>query len=372
MTEADDLAPGGRSGSRIRMFVAIVAGWLVIVLAWSVATHMVSQTGSGGLPLPWRTQVLSLLLDVLPWMLATPSLLRLGGRYPVSRPHVGCHLLIQLLFALVLIPGLEAAGQALNLVLLDLGVPSPAAFIHAVSINTLYALPTYMAVIGIGHAVAWLQHYRIRERQLARMQLNALRTQLNPHFLFNTLNAVTAAGYRDPELADRVLTRLAELLRTSLSFDTRTITLGEEIAFLHGYLEIHQLLLQGRLHVDVHVEPEVWHAQVPPMLLQPLVENAIMHGVATSAGRGEVQVQARRDGAWLRVVIENTRTDASGGREARADRVAGPGLGLRNTRDRLQLLYGDAWSLRLDTGCGVRTALDLRLPLQRGRGDADA
>lgn len=365
--DAANPAHGSRTPARVRVFLAIMAGWLLVALAWSVAVHMVQDRGEH--PISWTAGALSMVLTTLPWMLATPWMLRLGERFPVSRPHLTRNILIHLVFAMLLIPGLEAMGEALELALLAPADRSWDIFVHALTINALFAVPTYVAVIGIGHAMAWLHRYEVRERELARMQLTALRTQLNPHFLFNTLNAVTAAGYRDPALADHILTRLAELLRASLAFEAKTIPLSEEVAFLRGYLEIHQLLLEGQLDLDLRVQPGIWHAQIPPMLLQPLVENAIMHGAVACEGHGMVRIEARCEDDRLRVLIENDLPNTAAP-PTRRHVPPSQGIGLRNTRDRLRVLYGRAWSLVLETTDGGRAVLDLRIPLRREWSDS--
>ena len=158
-----------------------------------------------------------------------------------------------------------------------MGAPaSPFSFIalRATIIVTCYGVPTYIAVAGIAQALAYFERYRARERLLAHAELRALQAQLNPHFLFNTLNAISAIGYRDPELADRALTHLSQLLRTTLDQGEgeAEITLDEEVAFAREFLELYAIIMPGRLHVTWELEPGVGEVLVPRMLLQPLVE----------------------------------------------------------------------------------------------------
>lgn len=209
------------------------------------------------------------------------------------------------------------------------------------AITTLYSVPTYIAVAGIGQALAYFERYRIRERQLARAELRALEAQLNPHFLFNALNAISALGYRDPSLADRALSHLSELLRLALEQRPQELPLRDEIGFVQTYLELYTIIMPGQVSVDWSVEQAAWDAAVPTMLLQPLVENAIVHGIAKLTSGGNLSFEANRVDDHLRVVIRN---------DAPQDQptLAGTGIGLANLRERLRVLYGGAAHLSLE------------------------
>lgn len=343
--------------------LVVIAGWLLIAITWSTSMHLASEMVDKQ-PHTWLQDFAYLLAGISPWVLATPLILWLGDRYSISRPHLVRNFVLQLLAAVSLIALLETAGLILNHIDYFIQkVKFPPHFFHLLAINSLFAIPTYGAVIGIGHAIAWFRKYKVQERRLAQVQLTALRTQLNPHFLFNTLNAVTAAGYRDPVLSDRILTRLAELLRASLACDQQVVPLSEEIAFLKAYIEIHQMLVTYRLRFEVHVQPGIWHADVPPMLLQPLVENAIIHGADASGGGATVKLVAERRQNRLRLTIENDvnskACDAPIG-EKRLMR----GNGLRITRDRLQVLYGSAHSFTFHCVNDHRAVANIEIPFQ--------
>lgn len=348
--------------------LVVIAGWLLIAITWSTSMHLASEMVDKPSH-SWLQDFAYLLAGIVPWVLATPLILWLGDRYSISRPHLVRNFVLQLFAAVFLIALLETAGLLLNHIdYLVQKLKIPPHFFNLLAINSLFAIPTYGAVIGIGHAIAWFRKYRIQERRLAQVQLTALRTQLNPHFLFNTLNAVTAAGYRDPALSDRILTRLAELLRASLACDQQMVPLSEEIAFLKAYIEIHQLLVTYRLGFEVHVQPGIWHADVPPMLLQPLVENAIIHGADAGGSCGAtVKLVVQRSRDRLRVTIENgirheAYTPPLG--ENRFTR----GNGLRITRDRLQVLYGNAHSFTFECINGHRAVANIEIPFQEAAG----
>ena len=197
-------------------------------------------------------------------------------------------------------------------------------------------------IIGVAHAIIYAERERRRqqhaqelETQLANARLHALSSQLNPHFLFNTLNSIAEMVHRDAEVADRMLMALAALLRHSLdSGQAREVTLGEELELLEHYVSIEQMRLGPRLHFDCDVASDALGARVPHLLLQPLVENAIRHAIAPRIAPGSISVRARRAGGRLLMEVEDDG-------DAQADPATkGAGIGLSTTRARLQGLYG--------------------------------
>jgi hypothetical protein len=203
-------------------------------------------------------------------------------------------------------------------------------------------------VFGLGliagvHLFRELKHQKLRSAHLEsawiRARLHALRMQLNPHFLFNTLNAAVAVVHQRPAAAEQMLVRLADLLRRTLrDGESDQVTLEREIEFVRNYLEIQRLRFADRLSFDLDVEPDVERASVPTLLLQPLAENAVIHGMTNEGDRVRVRLSARRDGAALVIDIENNvGTVGSGSR--------GYGIGLGNTRERLTAMYGDRQSV---------------------------
>jgi signal transduction histidine kinase len=204
----------------------------------------------------------------------------------------------------------------------------------------MFYLLVFWLVLGLSQALDFYHKYRERElhaslleAQLAVAQLQVLKMQLQPHFLFNTLNAISALIHRDVDLADRVIARLGELLRTTLDHaGTQEVTLRQELDFIEPYLEIEKARLGPRLTVRIEVEPEVMDALVPNLVLQPLVENAVRHGIAPHAGPGAIEVRAVRDGGLLKLTVrDNGRGLSSNYTE---------GVGVANTRARLRQLYG--------------------------------
>jgi two-component system sensor histidine kinase AlgZ len=211
-----------------------------------------------------------------------------------------------------------------------------------VLITAFYSVPTYVAAVAVGQALAYFERYRLRERLLARAELRALKAQLNPHFLFNALNAISALGYRDPARADEAITKLAAMLRVSLKERGELIALKDEVAFVQDYLGLYALLLPGHVLLMIEVEPAAWEAAVPSMLLQPLVENALLHGLA-ALKEGRLKITAKRDGACLKLELRNDAPKEV----APSD---GSGIGLSNTRERLRVLFGDEARLTFARG----------------------
>lgn len=207
------------------------------------------------------------------------------------------------------------------------------------------------AMIGICHALEFYRQFRERELRaaqlessLTRAQLQLLKTQLQPHFLFNTLNAISALIHTDVEAADHMLARLGDLLRLSLEdFGLHEASLTRELEIVRAYLEIEQARLGSRLQVDWDIDPGATEALVPTFALQPIIENAIHHGIAPRPEPGRLEIRARRDGDWLRLEV---RDDGPGFSDKPSN---GTGVGLSNTRARLQHLYG-ATSQRMELG----------------------
>jgi two-component system LytT family sensor kinase len=223
-------------------------------------------------------------------------------------------------------------------------------------------------VFGV-HAWSALDAARRRELRdaqlagnLARAQLHNLRLQLQPHFLFNALNTISATMYEDPAAADEMLGGLAELLRSSLrTAQSDEVPLEEELAILDRYLALMRARFGERLAVSIELDPAAAHALVPSLLLQPLVENAIRHGNAEHAGRGAVTVRARTEGGRLVLEVE----DDGPGDARRNGHRTDSGIGLAATAERLQILYGDTATFTAGDGTGGGFLARATLPLRR-------
>jgi len=239
------------------------------------------------------------------------------------------------------------------------------------------AFDTYGTLVAIAHV--WMYYERVRDReirasqlegQLATTQLAMLKLQLQPHFLFNTLNAISALMHKNVYSAQDMLSRLSDLLRVSLdNVAVQEVPLKSEIEFIRNYLHIEQVRFQDRLSVTMDIDPETLDAMVPNMVLQPLVENSIRHGIARSSGPGTIDIESTRLNGLIRIAVRdngpglpmpmNGHTHGNGNGNG-IGRTKG-GLGLANTRARLQQLYGDRHRLDISNAPsgGVQVTLDI-------------
>jgi LytS/YehU family sensor histidine kinase len=198
------------------------------------------------------------------------------------------------------------------------------------------------------------------ERLLAQSRLEMLRTQLHPHFLFNALNAISANVESAPRTARWMLEQLGDLLRLALDHaEDQVIPLQRELAFVDRYMKLQKIRYEDRLDVVLDVDPLALHALVPTFILQPLLENAIRHGIATRSTPGQIEIQAWCEGERLHLSVR----DDGPGLAADWDLERCAGVGLSNTRERLRRLYGDGQSFHIEAPVGGGVQVDLRLPL---------
>jgi sensor histidine kinase YesM len=229
-----------------------------------------------------------------------------------------------------------------------------------------YTLLIYWVIVVVNHAFDYYQKYRERElraldleKRLAQAKLQALQMQLNPHFLFNTLHSISSLMHRDVEAADRMIVRLSDLLRAALEgSDTQEVELQDELEFLKRYLEIEQTRLGDRLTVKMDIEPDTLRARVPNLILQPLVENAIRHGIEPRARPGRIELRAQRQNGTLALEVRDNGTGLPEGK------AIDEGVGLSNTRARLRGLYGEAHGFNLKPVEGGGLLVQVTIPFQ--------
>jgi len=229
--------------------------------------------------------------------------------------------------------------------------------------DLFFNLPTgfmsYVTFLLVGNVIAITLRTSQLEGQLAKAELQALKSQLQPHFLFNTLNSISALQLTDPEAANRMTARLGDFLRLTLDASgLNEVPLRRELEFLQSYLEIERIRFQDRLTVRMNVDPEVLDATVPNLILQPIVENALRHGIGSRIGSGHIDISAVRDDNTLKIEV---RDDGPGLKNAGRERV-----GIANTRARLQQLYGDRQRFEMvnagEGGVSVRLQVQLARP----------
>jgi sensor histidine kinase YesM len=225
-----------------------------------------------------------------------------------------------------------------------------------------------LIVIAV-HALLYYQNFRASElaqsslkTQLAQAQLRALKMQLHPHFLFNTLHSISSLVLEDPAKANSMIARLGDFLRLTLeNSDQQLISLKDEVEFLRCYLEIEQVRFGDRLTVVFELEPQTLSAQVPHLILQPVVENAIQHAIAPRAIRGHINIEAKRLDSLLRLEV----TDNGPGMAPNNDLLEGTGVGLRNVRARLHQIYRSDFCFELVNAKDGGLAVVMEIPFQR-------
>jgi signal transduction histidine kinase len=367
--EATDLpvtCPPKRYGLRWSLvcLVAVVLSAMSSTLAWQL-TRSLGHTSA-----QWSTIVVLNGAYWFAWALFTPAIVWLSQHFRFERQGllraIAVHLPSVVLFSLGHLAVLGAVQWWLAA-----GKGHPFDYWTELQRATLqyfdWEMMTYWAIAGLSHAVLYYRESRDRavrasqlETRLVEAQLKALQQQLHPHFLFNTLHAISALMHRDVEAADRTLMRLSDLLRLTLdNIGQQEVTLQTELEFLTKYLQIEQTRFADRLIIRFDVAPDALDVLVPNLVLQPLVENAIRHGVAKKAGPGHIDITARRDGDKL---LMEVRDDGVGLSESALTAIQ-KGIGVSTTRARLQHLFGADFRFefhRLAAGLAVVVAVPWR------------
>jgi two-component system, LytTR family, sensor kinase len=306
------------------------------------------------------------------WFALSPVILFLARRFTFDeggwKRSVPVHLVSSVAIALVVL-----AADAL--LLTRLGYPPGRTFTtfgeayqFFLFINLHLSILIYWGVVGIWSAYSYYQKYRQRElatsqleARLAQSRLQVLKMQLHPHFLFNTLNAIGELMHRDPEAADRMLTDLSDLLRLSFeNLEVQEVSLKRELEFLTKYIQIEQTRFNDRLRVDLEIGDDALDASVPNMILQPLVENAIKHGIGPRADGGVIAVSAERRNGALHISVK----DDGMGAEIMPGGELREGVGLSNTRRRLKHLYGEGHRFEFSSGGNGGVTVDLEIPFK--------
>jgi len=312
------------------------------------------------------------------WAVLTPLVFRIASRYTVERANWVGRVVLYVGVGLLIAIFVDTVTDFLRYTLMS---PPPAQVANEVAPATrvrhlwfMNEFTVYIAILAAGFARNYFLRYRARreeastlqaqaaqlQAQLADARLAALRMQLNPHFLFNTLHAISALVERDPRGVRRMIARLSELLRATLDADDQEVPLHQELTFTERYLEIMQIRFQGHLQVETQVEADVREALVPNLILQPLVENAVKHGVSKINGAGRIEISARRVNESLVLSLRDNGPAIDG------ETSPIEGIGLSNTRARLAQLYGTAQSLTLRPAETGGLIAEVSLPFHTG------
>jgi two-component system, LytTR family, sensor kinase len=355
-------------GFRFWIVAALSFGaWALIALAYTAAIYELYRTTGSAMSF---VSVLALQCSqVLGYALLTPFVFLFANRYPVQRTNWARRSLVLL-----------AGGAIFTVAHVALRGMTPYAVwnpqarqwvsaiwdyqLHRFHIQwSMYeklflsnvvddVVTTYLAIVLIAHVASYYQGLRERElrtsqllAQLEKARLQVLKSQLQPHFLFNTLNSISALMLTDVQAADRMITRLGDFLRITLeTAGTQMTTLSRELEFVNCYIEIEKVRFEEKLKVSIDVAPDTLDASVPHLLLQPLVDNAIKHGISRMTCGGEIRISATHSNGDLRLEV---RDNGPGLREPTHSALGG--VGLRITRERLETIYGQDQSMELTT-----------------------
>jgi len=340
-------------------------GWTLVALFFASQTYLSYKYSGGQAHIGIILKIN--LGDWYLWGLLAPGIICLARRFPIERKHwvpsTTQHLV-------------AGVGIALLKWWLDnlfrryaLGLPKGMALAYVFHGNFV----TYGILVAATQGYLYYERYRNGElrsaeltAQLAQAQLQVLRMQLHPHFLFNTLNSIATLIHKDPDAADRMTARLSDLLRLTLeNVGVQEVPLARELEFLESYLEIERTRFSDRLVVRIDAVPETLDASTPYLILQPLVENAIRHGIAARSSPGCVVIRAARDGNMLLLEVKD---DGPG---IRSEAVPRNGVGISGTRARLEKLYGEAHRFELINAEGGGLVVKLAFPFRLLKGQAD-
>lgn len=348
--------------SRTRAVVQLVLVWTAVALYFAVQAHF---NPSYEPRIAWSSALLINFTYYYLWGLCTPVVVWAGRRFPFERGRrvraIAAHAFVSSVLTTLQLLGAEAFLSAIGVRSMS-EMSERLAFAFAVNFQS--SLPTYWLILFAWFAIDYYSKFRDRElratqleAQLSQAQLQALRMQLNPHFLFNTLNSVSSLMYSDVEAADAMLARLSEFLRLTVDKEIKQeIPLEQELEFVSRYLEIEKVRFEDRLRVSFDVDAEVRDAVVPSLALQPLVENAIHHGIAPRREGGAIEIQARRENGSLHLSVAD---DGVGANHERRERV-----GLANTRSRLEQLYGANHQLTFTDVAPRGFRVDITIPFR--------
>ena len=361
----DHAVPSGRTTFKRwgRVWMVGFVLWTLLAFLTAAGAHL--YLSSTPTPISW-SQLLAWNLTVsFVWSLLTPLVYELSRRYSLDRAGWKLSFPIHIVASIILAFIGAVAMVALNPLVTWTKEPSVPFFAHVLS-RTLMDIPRYWYVLLITQAIAFYGKYQERqllssqlEAQLANAQLEVLKIQLEPHFLFNTLNSIAALARHDGEAAEHMTLQLADLLRLSLDgVGVHEVPLHQELTFLQKYIDIQQVRFHDRLRVETEIDPCTLATLVPNLILQPIVENAIRHGIGPRRGPGLIRISAWRDRDDVWMEIRDNGTGLTRGRGV----LPPEGVGLRNTRSRLQQLYNDDHAMVLEDAPGGGCTVKIRVP----------
>jgi hypothetical protein len=344
-------------------YLAIFGVFLVVVMFFTAASALTSFIKGGtaniGDEFAWSA------IRWFPWAIYTPFILRLLRRFPVEKSQLKRSLPVHIGACAVFMLGINILYVWYSYYGKPYGPPEFGAYAVYYFKNLPWHIIPYIVISSVYYVIDYARRVRERElqaskleAQLSQAQLDVLKMQLHPHFLFNTLHAISALVHDQPDDADLMIGRLSDLLRLSLdNRDRHYVPLKEELDFLKIYLDIEKVRFQDRLRVNVDVDPDTLDILVPNLILQPLAENAVRHGISPRKEGGELQILAKLVDKRLHLEV----ADNGNGMDPEKTQRQKKGIGLSNTRARLEQMYGDShlfW-VRNGSDCGVKVTIEL-------------
>jgi sensor histidine kinase YesM len=353
-------------------WLGIFGAWMLVAVIFTTQFYSQSQLTQNPFPL-WRAFSLQL-ASASSWFVLTPLVLWLGERFMLKRGNFRRNLPIHMLTgaAVVLV---QQASDALTIPML--GYPTDAVnktygeiYREFLLLNFHVNYLIYWMTVGIQNLIAFYKQYRERElrssqleTQLAQARLQVLKNQLHPHFLFNTLNAVSELIYDNQEAAELMIANLSDLLRLALDkMHVQEVSLRQELEFLKKYLEIEQMRFDERLEVKMKIALDTLDSLVPNMILQPLVENSIKHGLSPLADGGVVEICAEKQNGNLRLRVADNGIGLK-------EKNLSEGVGLSNTRARLKQLYGAEHHFEISEYRDGGLQVNLQIPFKAVKSD---
>jgi two-component sensor histidine kinase len=351
-----------------RFWWLVTAFWLFIALASALEMSLLQSARMS-------VSVVAALMRFIPWLMLTPVIIWTCFHCTLERSNWKKSVWIYLglcVVSLAIVGVFAWFSPPLSI------TPAPTARPVAVTVShsradfylilrrLTYQIPTFCGLVAIAHALRFYERAADRERRglelqssLAQARLQALRMQMNPHFLFNTLNSIASLVQEDGKKAEAMIEALSDLLRLTLrATDRQEVTVREELQFLERYLHIEKTRFGDRLQIERDVAPETLNGMVPILIFQPLVENAVKHGIERQIAPGLIRVEIRRQEDKLICKV----TDNGRSHPTPADGELKEGIGLGNTRSRLKELYGDRSVMKLGFGAGTGFTAEIQIP----------
>ncbi|WP_164981374.1 sensor histidine kinase [Silvibacterium dinghuense] len=363
--------PHTTSGTVRKKWILILCAWTMVGLLFAAQGIVVEKVQ--GAHVNWVIEGALELVWWYVWAAYTPLVMGLAKRFPLTGPRVVLHIAIHTITSLTMAPVASVTQYFLSLGLLrfvfHITGTDVLHFLSPFGVGVLFmsftGLLTYWLVVGLYQSMHFYQVAMERqtiaaqlETQLSHAELENLKSQLHPHFLFNSLHTIGILMQEDVDAAGHLLVSLGDLLRMALAQRENEITLQSELEFVGKYLEIEQTRFHDRLKVHMDIPPDLLGVYVPSLALQPLVENAIKHGISVDSTAGRLEIAAKLHNGRVRLCV---RDDGPGPAPGSLLRF---GVGLTNVRSRLKQLYGDEASLELTGGDGRGCEAIITIPLR--------